>query len=55
MATLLGNEEDIDANIFPLISIRSEDRLQLLKYVYLHCIHLILLIVSVKSCVSYVG
>ena len=31
MAILLG--KDIDANLFPLVSIGSEDRLQLLKYV----------------------
>ena len=28
---LLGKEEDIEANVFPLISIRIEERLQLLK------------------------
>ena len=31
LVILLGNKEEIDGNVFPLISIRSEDRLQLIK------------------------
>ena len=32
LVILLGNEEDIGANVFTLISIRSKNRLQLTKY-----------------------
>ena len=32
LAILLGKENDSDENVFPSISIRSEDKLQLLKY-----------------------